>query len=837
MRKLLLLLAVCLCTAFSSFSQCSTANINWDALEYIPAGGYTFATASAIANNQYFAIGKNRLNISYSGCTGSGENGTHTGSSLSYGSGDDVQYSGNGTVTLTFDAAVSNLKFSLYDIDKGQSIAITAANAGTSTPVTVAKANATSTAISVTGNTVTSNTGNESEGTNTTTVNVDVAGPVTSITLTVTNSNTKNGGSADSEFWLSDITACVTGSFPTNYYAISKPSSGMPGYVLVAVNKGVYAVNTTTGYAKLIFEDGASSGTINSVAYDPYNRIIYYTWSLTNNGSANASERTLRKYDMNTGFVSKVLDDVNSVGLPTFSQGIESGAAAFYDGSLYLGVEGGADNGNGGPKSTSSDRESIIWRIDFNSSGGVAAIAQVYGVSGDAHDWSDFSIYDGILYDFNGDATTPDYHHYNLQTGDNLLVPRVTAPKQSAVGWDGTIYWVNNALAVYNKNGNTGTPISIYSNPAIPNWGTSSAPSFGDAAEAFKPQADFGDAPSSYDLSTPAVHETVTGLRLGGSVDLEWDKPTVLSGTATEDGGDEDGLAYTQILVNGANYYIDVKVFNNTGANATLCAWIDNNSNGIFESTEAVLKTVPSSNSVQTVQMMWTPGVILPDNSYTYLRVRLTSATNNMTTSSAMGHFPDGEVEDYRIIVSSQPLAVKLTDFVVRKVGEEKANLSWSVTGEEPATKYDIERSVNSHDWSILHSRSVQAGNASASYETFDQAPYSGANYYRLKITQPSGEVSYSAIKKLVFEKPAVVQVTPNPASLSARLSVQSFQRASGHIRIVDMNGRSVYERSVVVEEGMNSYTLPVQQLPAGMYQTEVWIDTQRYTQQLVVRK
>ena len=63
MRKLLPLLVVCLGTALSASSQCSTANINWDALDFIPTTGYSNANAAAIARNQAFVIGKNRLNI------------------------------------------------------------------------------------------------------------------------------------------------------------------------------------------------------------------------------------------------------------------------------------------------------------------------------------------------------------------------------------------------------------------------------------------------------------------------------------------------------------------------------------------------------------------------------------------------------------------------------------------------------------------------------------------------------------------------------------------------------------------------------------------------------
>lgn len=114
-------------------------------------------------------------------------------------------------------------------------------------------------------------------------------------------------------------------------------------------------------------------------------------------------------------------------------------------------------------------------------------------------------------------------------------------------------------------------------------------------------------------------------------------------------------------------------MFNNTGANATLCAWADFNNNGIFETGEGITQTIASSTTTQTVSLYWT-GItdILPDNTYTYLRIRISSAINGMTAANATGYFSDGEVEDHRILVTFDPLVVKVADFIVQKLNESK---------------------------------------------------------------------------------------------------------------------------------------------------------------------
>ncbi|HEY1114432.1 MAG TPA: GEVED domain-containing protein [Chitinophagaceae bacterium] len=861
MRKLLPLVVAIAMSICGAQAQCpagyKSAALNWDGLDYFSTTGYNMNPLSGtMSPNQTFAFGKNRLNITYAnGITSVGENGGHTGSNAI--SGESVQFTGNGTVTLTFANEVANLKFSIHDIDYLQNLQISASNATNvlqnidiallgNNILTLSGDNSVN--PSVADNTTGGNKQNPTFGTVVAasvldaSLDVAIAGPVKTITLTTSNTGTVTSGSQASQengsYWLSDISACITETYTPNYYSVSQPFTGMPAYVLAAINNSVYMVDPATGKAKFVFSDGANSGTINSLAYDPYNKVAYFCWSLTNNGSTTASSKTLHKYDFKTGNVTTIANDVNTFGLPTFNQGTESGAAAFYDGALYIGIEGGADNGSGGPRTTTTGIESIVWRMTFNSSGAPENISQVYSTSGDTHDWGDFGISNDTLYDFNGESGGAHYQHVSLYTGYNTRVEDVNAlPRQTAVGWDGTIYNMGNTIGAYDLNGRTGTTRTISSTPTLPNWSNTGAPSFGDAAEAFRPAVDFGDAPLTYDPDpvAPALHETISTLRLGATTDVEWDKVDPGTG-ATIDGSDEDGLAYARIFVNGANYVADLSVFNNTGTVATVCAWLDFNNDGMFQSTEGISQTVTSSTTTQPVSLFWpSPVSSLPNNSYTYLRIRITTAA--MTTSQPTGYFPDGEVEDYYVFVSNTPLDVKLKDFTAKKANDNKVSLAWSVTDEEANTRYELQKSGNGQDWSVIHKRVAQQDNAQAAYESFDGTPIVGDNYYRLKISEADGSVVYSAIKKVVFEKPVVVLVTPNPASSNVRIMVQSGQRSSAHIRIVDMNGRSVYERDIVVEAGVNGYTLPVSQWPSGVYQAEIWINAKRHTQQLIVSK
>ncbi len=413
MRKFLSLFAILLLYVGSVNAQCSAgytqASLNWDNLDFLKQDP-TYISASQ-AQTQYFAFGTNRVTITHNYNTSNefGETSAHTGEAGSNGVGEDVHFTGNGTITFTFQTAVENLKFSLYDVDVSQTITVASTQNITLSTVS-------GTALTINSNNLTSVYATASsaafDNSSNGTLNVSITGLVSSVTITISTTGTKSGNPKENgEFFLSDISACTnTVAFPTNYYAISQPYTNQPGYVLSALNNSVYIINPANGAARILFTD-PSGNNINSMGYDPYNKFLYYSYSLTGGGSpavVNPNNKSIQKYDVNTGAISTIISNVNTLGIPTYTSGVESGGAAFYNGAFYIGIEGITGD------------ESKIWRIDFDGSGNAIVPArQVFAIPTDGHDWSDFAISNGVLYDFDGKAggSLENVYHINLQTG------------------------------------------------------------------------------------------------------------------------------------------------------------------------------------------------------------------------------------------------------------------------------------------------------------------------------------------------------------------------------------------------------------------------------------
>ena len=839
-----------------SFAQCpagsSTAIVNWDNLDYLTqAGTYSTFVTTAMMQTQKFAIGRNRVIINFPATiTTNGENLTNTAEAGSFGIGADVEYSGNGSITITFDTVVNNLQFSLYDIDLLQSVRVTAQDAAAiPVPLNINMTAVTAGVITVvgSGSTIPTATTTNTAVLNTDTrgtLNISIAGnsPVLANGVKKVTINMGFGGGTAGDLWLSELTACVFGTFPTNYYALEQPWIGQPAYYMVTPdNNSVYKVNPLTGVCDWIFSEPASPW-VNSMAYDHVHKILYY---IMDHPSPVSTNKSLKKYDFNTETIGTVIADLTTIGIPLFDIVVESAGAAFYNGSLFLGIEGSNSLHN-------SNRESIIWRIDFDAAQNPVQSCQVFARPADngsgtlTHDWGDFTIKDGTLYDFNtgNQGTTAQFAHYNMQTGAATFYNTngVPAPIQVGQTWNGNLYWTGGQgaetgrIAVYNENGTIGAKVVATVTACSPAWVNHA----GDASDPYRPKSDFGDAPASYDPvpRDKATHEYDCNLRLGPTYDREWDKTP--SATANADGSDEDGIASVTVLTPGVVTYVqNIKVYNNTGANSTLIGWLDYNGNGIFDSAEGRSINVPSSGAMQTVTLSWV-GITVPlaANTSTFLRIRLTSASYGMTVNKPTGWFPNGEVEDYLVPVD-MALPIELLSFTARNDANKRVVLNWQTGEEINFQQYDIERSTDKFTWDkIGFVVAWSNGEPNNNYSFYDSDPVAGESYYRLKLLFADGHYRYSEIRVIQFEGSLKdIKIMPNPVREHASIQFTLTKNETVEIYVVDAVGSQVMHKLIALPAGVNRVEIDNwNRLAAGVYILQVFTPSRKMSTKITVQ-
>jgi len=171
---------------------------------------------------------------------------------------------------------------------------------------------------------------------------------------------------------------------------------------------------------------------------------------------------------------------------------------------------------------------------------------------------------------------------------------------------------------------------------------------------------DWGDAPDSYGTDPTAgnsgadpvgASHTQPSLVYLGAVEGDADGPIVPSADAQSDDtsgdapDDEDGVVGPINLVNGGDpYNFAVTV---TG-NGFLNAWVDWNTNGVFDSAELISDPDQPVTSGVVNLAGTVPATLVPGTSYARFRVCGTAGECNTPAGPA----DDGEVEDYRVFLT-----------------------------------------------------------------------------------------------------------------------------------------------------------------------------------------
>ena len=170
----------------------------------------------------------------------------------------------------------------------------------------------------------------------------------------------------------------------------------------------------------------------------------------------------------------------------------------------------------------------------------------------------------------------------------------------------------------------------------------------------------------------------------------------------------------------------------------------------------------------------------LADLATGYYYIDITNGTSRIITSPIWYTRNDGNL-----------VPVKLSAFTAQKAGRS-AQLDWTTEQETNSSHFIIERSADGRNWnSIL--RIVAAGNSSTikKYRSFDNAPLSGINYYRLKQFDTDGKFEYSTVKNVTFNVAYNVSVTPNPARDFINVSAAAKgQNAILNIQLIDVTGK-----------------------------------------------
>ncbi len=184
-------------------------------------------------------------------------------------------------------------------------------------------------------------------------------------------------------------------------------------------------------------------------------------------------------------------------------------------------------------------------------------------------------------------------------------------------------------------------------------------------------------------------------------------------------------------------------------------------------------------------------------------------AANIIITGNATGCLDRANVE-----AACLALPVTLAGFEVKAEGGA-ALLKWITTEETRSERFGIEHSRDALSWRRLGEIAAKGESISKEhYQYIHTNPFTGINYYRLKMVDLDGSYAYSKIESLVFSGEKALILYPNP------VSDRVFITAGGQVRqveLIDLLGRTVQSASGDLSAGLD-----VSRLVPGLYRVKL---------------
>ncbi|MFN3940003.1 MAG: T9SS type A sorting domain-containing protein, partial [Chitinophagales bacterium] len=195
---------------------------------------------------------------------------------------------------------------------------------------------------------------------------------------------------------------------------------------------------------------------------------------------------------------------------------------------------------------------------------------------------------------------------------------------------------------------------------------------------------------------------------------------------------------------------------------------------------------------------------------------------------SGFGFFGIGRSDEY-------VLPIILTEFEGSNIGTANV-LTWSTAQEMNNDYFTVERSIDGHNYASVGTVDGAGNSDQITHYTFtDKSPSLGTNYYRLKQTDFNGFSDYSDVISIQVDGSFEIgNPYPNPVVSDVHLNIVSENTALTYLRILDLNGKTIYEEPIQVVDGLQTLTVKMQDLTPGMYIVEMLIDGIRYNKPVI---
>ncbi|MBF8962791.1 T9SS type A sorting domain-containing protein [Pontibacter sp. FD36] len=174
----------------------------------------------------------------------------------------------------------------------------------------------------------------------------------------------------------------------------------------------------------------------------------------------------------------------------------------------------------------------------------------------------------------------------------------------------------------------------------------------------------------------------------------------------------------------------------------------------------------------------------------------------------------------YSLLLSAiNPLPVELTSFKATAQNNQVV-LNWTTASETDNDRFEVERSNDGRTFTKIGIVKGKGTSSLTNFYTFKDAnPGTGTNYYRLRQVDFDGKFEYSkTVAANIKANAASVKAYPNPSQEYVRVELATEEIGQAQVMIMDVQGRVILERKIIIEGRFTELELPTQDLATGVY-------------------
>ncbi len=225
---------------------------------------------------------------------------------------------------------------------------------------------------------------------------------------------------------------------------------------------------------------------------------------------------------------------------------------------------------------------------------------------------------------------------------------------------------------------------------------------------------------------------------------------------------------------------------------------------------------------------------------YTY-NSGLIDATNVMDLQVApngklrMGSYGKGLWEN-NMVTGSLPVAFESFQVSSNNNGNL---LTWVVSAQNNVSHYEIEYSTDATNFATVGSVAARTGSTRLTYNFLHKISNSKNGYYRIKVVDKDGEVTYSAIEEVKAQNQNLVAklVTyPNPTSGIFKVKIPASVKGTFYLKIYDEAGKMVMSKAMQLPQGVTETELNLTRFATGNYQLVCTDDQSRFVTSILKR-